>query len=118
MSAVITGEASSLKLRHVRNASQQKMKARVVMQIQKRDLFLMGNLSSPAFTLFTEHDEVGRREAPSLVTMVQVGVPGLHNWTRLNQAARCGEKAAFQKPVWHHSVSPFKPLNIPKCLQF
>merc|ERR550532_646932 len=70
VSAVITGAASSWKLRQVRKESQQKVKVKVVMQIQKRDLFLMGNLPSPAFTLFTEQEEVGRREAPSLAAMV------------------------------------------------
>ena len=54
----------------MRKESQQKVKVKVVMQSQKRDLFLMGNLPSPAFTLFTEQEEVGRREAPSLAAMV------------------------------------------------
>ena len=47
------------------------MKAKVVILSQKRALFLiMGNLSSSAFTFFTEQDEVGRREAPSLVITI------------------------------------------------
>ena len=66
-----------MKLRQVRKASQQKMKVKVVMRSQKRALFLIRNLPSPAFTFFTEQDEVGRREAPSLAGMVP-GMTGCH----------------------------------------
>ena len=62
----------------MRRESQQKMKAKVVILSQKRALFLiMGNLSSSAFTFFTEQDEVGRREAPSLTIII---VPGTCHW--------------------------------------
>ena len=54
----------------MRKASQQNIKAKVVKRSQKKALFLMGNLPSPAFTFFTEQEEVGRREAPSLAGMV------------------------------------------------
>ena len=54
------------------------MKAKVVILSQKRALFLiMGNLSSSAFTFFTEQDEVGRREAPSLAITI---VPSACHW--------------------------------------
>ena len=69
----MTGAVSGWKLRKVRKASQQKVRA-VLLIWSHWKVPLMGSLPPSALAFFTEVDKVGRREAPSLSAIFQWSV--------------------------------------------
>ena len=96
----MTGAVSDGKLRQVRKASQQKVRAVLVIWSQWK-VPLMGSLPPSAFAFLTEVEEVGRREAPSLSAIFQWFVSlSLVDW----RTGFFGGRFHRQTGSWHPSL--------------